>query len=65
MFGKCWSIQYVNHEAFKLCDKIHTQPMYFTAKAAMKAIRDWIDEMCAYGTTIDHITEEFLAKQIL
>jgi hypothetical protein len=63
MFGKCWSIQYVNHEAYKLCDKIHTQPMYFTTKAAMKAIHDWIAEMNAYGTTtIDHITEEFLAN---
>ena len=62
MFGKCWSIQYVNHE---VCDKIHTQPVYFTAKAAMKAIRDWIDEMNedTHGTTdIDHITEEFLAN---
>ena len=40
MFGKCWSIQYINHEAYELRDKIHTQPMYFTTKVAMKAIHD-------------------------
>lgn len=35
--------------------------MYFTTKAAMKAIRDWIDEMTE--EYIDHITEEFLANR--
>ena len=65
MFGKCWSIQYINHEAYELRDKIHTQPMYFTTKAAMKAISEWIAEMnedTPGTTTIDHITEEFLAN---
>ena len=58
MFGKCWSIQYINHEAYELRDKIH---MYFTTKAAMKAIHDWIAEM--NEEYIDHITEEFLANR--
>jgi hypothetical protein len=66
MFGKCWSIQYIGHEAYKLHDKVHSSPVYFTVKATMKAIHDWINEMaeeCADGTTnIDHITEEFLAN---
>lgn len=66
MYGKCWSIQYIGHEDYKLRDKVHTGPVYFTAKAAMKAIRDWIDEMneneCINVAHTDHITEEFLAN---
>ena len=63
MFGKCWSIQYINHEAYKLRDKVNTQPVYFTTKAAIAAIHDWIvtvtdDDL---GNFL-HITEEFLVK---
>ena len=35
--------------------------MYFTTKAAMKAISDWIAEMTE--EYIDHITEELLANR--
>jgi len=70
MFGKCWSIQYINHEAYQLRDKTHVSPVYFTTKATLKAIRDWIAEMNedypsnynVCGSGIDHITEEFLAN---
>lgn len=67
MYGKCWSIQYIGHEDYKLREKVHTSPVYFTAKATIKAIRDWIEEMNEEymnvgHSHIDHITEEFLAN---
>jgi len=64
MFGKCWSIQYIDHEAYKLRDKVHTSPMYFTVKATINALRDWIAEMtvCDVDVYTSHITEEFLAN---
>jgi len=63
MFGKCWSIQYINHEAYKLCDKVNTQPVYFTTKAAVLAIQDWIASVSDDDDgNILHITEEFLAN---
>lgn len=67
MYGKCWSIQYISHEDYKLRDKVHTGPVYFTAKAAITAMRDWIDEMNEDETSrnmadVSHITEEFLAN---
>ncbi len=66
MIGKCWSIQYIDHDSHEFRDKVFTAPVYFTTNAVFNAIHDWIHEMNDIHTNvlpnIDEITEEFLAN---
>lgn len=68
MKGKCWTIQYINDEHYKLYDKINTSPVYFTAKEAIKAMHEEIDGMMCEEDSfnhaeVGHITEEFLMSK--
>ena len=62
-----WSIQCVSADDYKLKDKIFKGCMYTTTSSAVKAVRDWYDEMMDdypenLAVPIDDITEEYLAK---